>query len=280
MQIEDVGILLEKKFFRDDSDIITIFSRYHGLCSGIYKSRKKSLGGIIEGDLVSFTKKARLSTHLGLIKCESIKPYGYAILNDKYQLYAFKAIASLIKSSFCETENNDHKEFFDDLERFLELNINDICSVDKDKFIYLIKLFLQYILLEISLLKTHGFKLSLDKCVVNNNNYNLYYVSPKSACAVSREAGSSYHDKMLIYPKILQSFILETNKTTNQSNNYSKKFCYEDISKQNIYDSAALTLFFLKKNSLISQSKNSFDRSYNILNERNIFIDMVISSLT
>ena len=44
--------------------------------------------------------------------------------------------------------------------------------------------------------KKIGFGLELSKCILSNKKTNLSYVSPKSGCAVNKEAGN--HGKKII----------------------------------------------------------------------------------
>ena len=57
---------------------------------------------------------------------------------------------------------------------------------------------------ELGLLAELGFGLTLDRCAASGAREDLVYVSPKSACAVSREAGAPYKDKLLPLPDFLR----------------------------------------------------------------------------
>ncbi|HBK90638.1 MAG TPA: DNA repair protein RecO, partial [Parvularcula sp.] len=57
---------------------------------------------------------------------------------------------------------------------------------------------------ELGLLAELGFGLTLDKCAATGAREDLIYVSPKSACAVSAEAGEPYKDRMLPLPAFLR----------------------------------------------------------------------------
>jgi DNA repair protein RecO (recombination protein O) len=56
---------------------------------------------------------------------------------------------------------------------------------------------------ELGLLAELGFGLTLDRCAATGARDNLIYVSPKSASAVSAEAGEPYKDRMLPLPAFL-----------------------------------------------------------------------------
>ncbi|HXI87434.1 MAG TPA: DNA repair protein RecO C-terminal domain-containing protein, partial [Parvularculaceae bacterium] len=57
---------------------------------------------------------------------------------------------------------------------------------------------------ELGLLAELGFGLSLDRCAATGARENLIYVSPRSASAVSAEAGAPYKDKLLPLPAFLR----------------------------------------------------------------------------
>ena len=58
---------------------------------------------------------------------------------------------------------------------------------------------------ELLLLSELGFGLALDKCAVTGTDEGLVYISPKSATAVSAEAGLAYKEKLLPLPAFLTS---------------------------------------------------------------------------
>jgi DNA repair protein RecO (recombination protein O) len=57
---------------------------------------------------------------------------------------------------------------------------------------------------ELGLLAELGFGLTLDRCASTGARENLIYVSPRSACAVSAEAGEPYKEKLLPLPAFLR----------------------------------------------------------------------------
>jgi DNA repair protein RecO (recombination protein O) len=60
-----------------------------------------------------------------------------------------------------------------------------------------------YIRFEICLMREAGFGLDLSQCAATGSREALRYVSPKSGCAVSEDAGRPYHDKLLPLPAFL-----------------------------------------------------------------------------
>jgi DNA repair protein RecO (recombination protein O) len=60
-----------------------------------------------------------------------------------------------------------------------------------------------YIRFELGLLSELGFGLDLSRCASSGATENLIYVSPRSGCAVSAQAGAPYAERMLPLPKFL-----------------------------------------------------------------------------
>jgi DNA repair protein RecO (recombination protein O) len=56
---------------------------------------------------------------------------------------------------------------------------------------------------ELLMLQQLGFGLDLDRCAVTGASDDLIWVSPKSACAVSRAGGVGYEDRLLTLPRFL-----------------------------------------------------------------------------
>ncbi|AFB20992.1 DNA repair protein RecO [Rickettsia canadensis] len=191
MNIKDIGVIVAKKPLKENTFIITVFTKNYGLYSGVVKaSSKKSKFIYQEGNIVDFLWRARLHEHIGIAKCELIKSYTGYFITNKAKLYAFNSIISLIKELLHERE--EHSNFFSFL-------INYLDNLSKKFF------FRDYINFELALLDIAGYKLDLSKCAVSNVKQDLYYVSPKSGRALSYEVGKPYKDKLLILPKFLLS---------------------------------------------------------------------------
>lgn len=195
MNFKDIGIIIAKKFLKEKSSIITVFTENHGLYSGVIQESSKKSGSIYqEGNIVDFLWQARLHEHLGTAKCELIKSYSSYLITNKTNLYAFNSIISLIKLTFHEREN--HNNFFPFFTNFLE-------SLKKEFN------FKNYIKFELAILKETGYGIDIDQCVVSGSKNNLIYVSPKSGMAICESAGSLYKDRLLILPQFLTTNISE-----------------------------------------------------------------------
>jgi len=191
MNIKDIGVIIAKKPLKENTFIITVFTKNHGLYSGVAKeSSKKSKFIYQEGNVVDFLWQARLHEHIGLAKCELIKSYTGHFIMSKAKLYAFNSVISLIKELFHERE--EHYNFFSALINYLD---------DLSKHFS----FRDYINFELALLAEMGYELDFTKCGVSGVTQDLAYVSPKSGIALSLEVGKPYKDKLLILPKFLLS---------------------------------------------------------------------------
>lgn len=191
MNIKDIGVIIAKKPLKENTFIITVFTKNHGLYSGAAKEfSKKSKFIYQEGNIVDFLWQARLHEHIGMAKCEFIKSYTGHLITSKAKLYAFNSVISLIKELFHERET--HASFFSLLINYLDNLAKHFCFRD-------------YINFELTLLAETGYRLDFTKCDVSGVIQNLIYVSPKSGRALSYEVGVPYKDKLLPLPKFLLS---------------------------------------------------------------------------
>ena len=98
-------------------------------------------------------------------------------------------------------------------------------------------------ILEIFLLKKVGFGLELSKCILSNKKTDLTYISPKSGCAVNKEAGKQWEKKLLELPK----FLISDNKANNS-----------DLSKGFIITTYFLTKFANSIDKILPFTRSNF----------------------
>lgn len=96
------------------------------------------------------------------------------------------------------------------------------------------------------ILESLGYGIDFSCCVVTNSKVNLTFVSPKSAHAVSLEAGEKYANKLLRLPQFLMD----------ECDNY--------IENSQLVDGLNLSGFFLNKYLFLDNShkKNSFSSNF------------------
>ncbi len=202
MKFSDQGIIISKRNYGEKSLIIKIFSNHHGIFNGFVTAGKspKNLTIIQSGNLVSFEWRSRIEENLGqFFAIDLIKSFSSKIIFDIEKLICFNCLISIINSSFLEREKQS--SLFERLNLFLE----NLANHDIKKKQYLA----DYIRLELEILKILGYEIDLSCCAVTNQTNDLVFVSPKSARAVSFEAGQNYQNRLLKLPPFLLDDNLE-----------------------------------------------------------------------
>lgn len=196
MKFVDQGIIINIKKYSENSLVVKVFSQNHGIYRSFIKSAKsnKDRLNFQIGNLISFEYRARLEENLGqFFAVDLIAGYCSKIMFDKLKLDCVKSLFAIIDGCFLERE--EHQLLFDDLNNFLQQISDD--DVSKKEFLA------SYVKLELKILENLGYGIDLTSCVVTNSNDNLAFVSPKSARAVSFEAGKPYESRLLKLPNFL-----------------------------------------------------------------------------
>ncbi len=196
MKFSDEGIIISTKKYGENSLIIKIFARDHGIYRSFVRGAKsKKTNAIYQvGNLVSFEFRSRLEDNLGsFFSVNPISSFCSRIMFDQFRLNCVRSLFSMLDSLFLEREN--HSDFFAQLLAFMQ-KISAETSEKKD-------IVADYIKLELEMLKELGYGIDLSSCVVTNSTTNLAYVSPKSAHAVSISAATSHENKLLKLPSFL-----------------------------------------------------------------------------
>ena len=191
---DDEGLILSSINYSETSIILKVFTRNYGVQKGFVrgaKSKKKS--NIYEaGNLVSISFKSRTEDMLGIFLVDLMKPSPLLYLNDLKRFSCIISIINLLEFSLLESEPETELYYYS------KNLINKIFSYEEGWIE-------EYIRWEVFLLKKIGFGLELSKCILSNKKTNLSYVSPKSGCAVNKEAGKPWEKKLLELPKFLIS---------------------------------------------------------------------------
>ena len=191
---DDEGLILSSINYSETSIILKVFTRNHGVQKGFVrgaKSKKKS--NIYEaGNLVSISFRSRTEDMLGIFLVDLMKPSPLLYLNDHKKFSCIISVINLLEFSLLESEPETELYFYS------KNLINKIFSYEEGWIE-------EYIRWEVFLLKKIGFGLELSKCILSNKKTNLSYVSPKSGCAVNKEAGKPWEKKLLELPKFLIS---------------------------------------------------------------------------
>ena len=192
MQWTDTSILLSVRKYGENSALVRLLSREHGVYGGVVRgAHSKNNRGVLQpGNIVNATWNARLSEQLGAFKIELLEANAAHIMQDSARLNALSATCTIIESALPERHPypNLHKIF----QGFLDVLREDGSWWEA------------YVRLELAILAESGFGLDLSECAATGATENLVYVSPKSGRAVSAQAGEQYKDRLLTLPDFLQ----------------------------------------------------------------------------
>ena len=148
MNWEDECFLLSKRKFRENANIINIFSLNKGKIGGIVyggNSRKIRNYLQISNKLLVF-HNSKNDNKIGYFKTELIKAISPNYFNDKERTSALISLCSLL--NILLPESQPHKKIYNSFEKFIQ-------SLDLDNWIIL------YIFFEINLIKELGYDTNL-----------------------------------------------------------------------------------------------------------------------
>lgn len=198
MQWTDDGIILSARRHGETSAIVTVLTREHGAHAGLVKGgfSKRQRALVEPGNRVQATWRARLAEHLGSYTLEPTHSHGAALMDDPLRLSAMTAALSVAESALPERE--EHPATLEALEAFLDALEHDEIAPDAVAWGRL------YVRWELGVLSELGFRLDLSHCASTGVTDDLAWVSPKSARAVSAEAGKPYEAQLLALPAFLR----------------------------------------------------------------------------
>lgn len=191
MIIQSQGIILKVEAFRENGLIVKCFTKDYGKLSGFMRSPSKKLGfDLMPGNLCSLIWKARLEEHLGRMKVEIIENIFHKTHNSFFNNIIIY-ITAMLEMNFKEKVES---QSLYDISQAILLNLEKINSL---KLVELLFLF------EVGLLNEMGYGMNLVECAITKSraSHKLYYMSPKTGAACTKEAGASYSDKLFVIPK-------------------------------------------------------------------------------
>lgn len=150
MNWEDECYLLSKKKFRENANIINVFSESRGKVSGIvYGGNSRKIRNYLQiSNKIFIAHNSKNENRLGYFKTELIKPIAPIYFNDKERTSALISLCSILNIILPESQPN--KNIYKSFEEFLK-------SIEFDNWIIF------YIYLELSLIKDLGYDPNLDK---------------------------------------------------------------------------------------------------------------------
>jgi DNA repair protein RecO (recombination protein O) len=191
MEWHDEAIILSARPHGETSLILQLLTRAHGRHAGLARGARRARGrGVYEtGNRVTADWQARLADHLGTLRCELLRGYAAGLIDDPARLACLSAAAAVAEAALPEREPIPGA--FVGLAALLG-------ALEADRGWEA-----AYVAWELALLAELGFGLDLSSCAATGATADLAYVSPKSAQAVSREAGAPYRDRLLPLPQFL-----------------------------------------------------------------------------
>jgi DNA repair protein RecO (recombination protein O) len=153
---EDECFLLSKRKFRENANIINIFTQKKGKINGIvYGGNSRKIRNYLQISnklFVSYNSKSE--NKIGYFKTELIKPITPLYFNDKERTSALVSICTLLNILLPESQPN--KIIYRTFEKFLN-------SINLDNWIFL------YVFFELNLIKELGYDTNLSLHLKNNN---------------------------------------------------------------------------------------------------------------
>jgi DNA repair protein RecO (recombination protein O) len=195
MQWTDSGIVLGCRKHGEASVILELLTAEHGRHMGLVRGgRGKRYQAMLQpGNTLSATWQARLDDQLGNYSVEPESQRAAGLIGSAAALYAIGYLAALLRLL---PERDPHPELYAGMTVVLDhLDHPEIAAP-------------LIVRLELAVLAALGFGLDLTECAATGATQELVYVSPKSGRAVSRSAGTPYHDKLLRLPAFVAADVL------------------------------------------------------------------------
>ncbi|MEM1192679.1 MAG: DNA repair protein RecO [Pseudomonadota bacterium] len=192
MEWNDKAIILSARAHGEGHAVAELFSPERGRWSGlVYGGAGRKMSPLLQpGNRVAAHWRGRLEDSLGHFSLELTEPVAAVLLGERIPLAGLSAVTSVALA--CLPEREAHPRIYDGLDIVLgTFEDADIWPVLMARW-------------ELGVLGDLGFGLNLESCAATGATDDLIYISPKSARAVSREAGLPYQSKLLPLPGFLR----------------------------------------------------------------------------
>lgn len=187
MKWQGEGVILSVRRHGENSVLASILTREHGRHAGMVRLSSRNRSFLQPGNAVQASWSARLPEHLGAFQIELVNSPIARFMNDSLRLAAMTSLLGMLDRLLAE--------------RHLYPSIYDMTRELIEKLTINAPEWLRdYAVFELKLLEILGYGLDLSRCVATGSLQDLVYVSPKSGCAVSRQAGLPYKDKLFELP--------------------------------------------------------------------------------
>ena len=157
MNWESECYLLSKKKFRENANIINVFSESKGRVSGVvYGGNSRKIRNYLQlSNKLFIAYSSKNENQLGYFKTELIKPISPLYFDDKLRTSALISICSILNVLLPEAQPN--KNIYKSFENFLS-------SINLENWIIL------FIFFELNLIKDLGYDTNLKKITFNNRD--------------------------------------------------------------------------------------------------------------
>ena len=156
MKWEDEGYLLSKRKFRENANIINVFTKSFGKVSGIvYGGNSRKIRNYLQiSNKIFIFYNSKSENKIGYFKTELVEPISPKYFNDKKRSAALMSLTSLLNVLLPESQS--YQNIYNSLEKLLQ-------NFHQGQWILLL------IYWELNLIKELGFDTNISK--FNSNNY-------------------------------------------------------------------------------------------------------------
>ena len=156
---EDECYLLSKRKFRENANIINIFTKEKGKVDGIvYGGTSRKIRNYLQiSNKLFVSHSSKSENKIGYFKTELIKPISPLYFNDKERTSALISICSLLNTLLPEAQQN--KKIYNSFEKFIN-------SINLENWIFI------YIFFELNLIKDLGYDTHLEQYSTNESTSN------------------------------------------------------------------------------------------------------------
>ncbi len=162
MNWEDECYLLSKRKFRENANIINVFTKSKGKISGVvYGGNSRKIRNYLQlSNKLFVVYNSKSENKIGYFKTELIKPVSPSYFNDKKRISALISLCSILNVLLPESQPNEN--IFKSYEKFIE-------SINLENWIIL------FVFFELNLIKDLGYDPNLNKF----KNYSANTVETK-----------------------------------------------------------------------------------------------------
>ena len=156
---EDECYLLSKRKFRENANIINIFTKEKGKVDGIvYGGTSRKIRNYLQiSNKLFVSHSSKNENKIGYFKTELIKPISPLYFNDKERTSALISICSLLNTLLPEAQQN--KKIYSSFEKLIN-------SINLENWIFI------YIFFELNLIKDLGYDTNLEQYSSNESTSN------------------------------------------------------------------------------------------------------------